>query len=171
MNSKLKKLPSWIQAIKLSIILFKTKQNLQKLDLHVHLMILKWSFVLESYTLWTLTLQILIQNVALKKSFKISRHCKWSLCLNKASLSTFYCSLRKSAAQLISQITNVCLMHIPMLFLWAYVYTEIWRYYRKLRVDKVRYITETAFFLIVSIPCQQRGIVWAGPNPSRESDH
>lgn len=35
-NSKLKKLSSWIQAITLSIILFKTKQNMQKLDLHFH---------------------------------------------------------------------------------------------------------------------------------------
>ena len=35
--------------------------------------------------------------------------------LNKASLSTFYCSLRKSATQLISQITNVCLLFINCL--------------------------------------------------------
>ena len=29
----------------------------------------------------------------------------------------------------------------------------------KLRIDKVRYITETAFFLIVSMTCQHREIV------------
>ena len=67
-NSRLKKLLIWFQAIKYSIkflvscllYLFKTKQNRPKNWVTFHLMILKWACSWELYFVnWTLILQIL----------------------------------------------------------------------------------------------------------------
>ena len=104
-NNELKKLSSWFQANKLSInikksnfILFKTKQNKQKLDLHFSIHgieidcvneVLFLGVILDEHLSW----KSQIQNVARKVSKSVGIIYKSSFCLNKASLCTLYYSL------------------------------------------------------------------------------
>ena len=104
-NSELKKLSSWFQANKLSInikksnfILFKTKQNRRKLDLHFSINeneidrvheVLFLGVILDEHLSW----KPQIQNVARKISKSIGIICKSSFYLNKNSLCTLYYSL------------------------------------------------------------------------------
>ena len=94
-TTELKKLSSWFQASKLSInikksnfILFKTKQNRRKLDLHF-LINLFLGVILDEHLSW----KPQIQNVARKISKSIGIICKSSFFLNKNSLCTLYYSL------------------------------------------------------------------------------
>ena len=106
-NTELNKLSScaWFQANKLSIsikksnfILFKTKQNRRKLDLHFSINeneidrvheVLFLGVILDEHFSW----KPQIQNVARKISKSIGIICKSSFYLNKNSLCTLYYSL------------------------------------------------------------------------------
>ena len=104
-NNELKKLSSWFQDNKLSInikksnfILFKTKQNKQKLDLHFSINgieidrvneVLFLGVILDEHLSW----KSQIQNVARKVSKSVGIIYKSSFCLNKTSLCTLYYSL------------------------------------------------------------------------------
>ena len=104
-NKELQKLSSWFQANKLSInikksnfILFKTKQNKQKLDLHFSINgieigrvneVLFLGVILDEHLSW----KSQIQNVAREVSKSVGIIYKSSFCLNKTSLCTLYYSL------------------------------------------------------------------------------
>ena len=103
-NNELKKRSSWFQANKLSInikkfILFKTKQNRLKIDLHFSINDIKLDRVNEALFSGVLFDKHLswksqIQNVARKVSTEsVGIIYKSSFCLNKTSLCTLYCSL------------------------------------------------------------------------------
>ena len=104
-NNELKKLSSWFQAKKLSInlkklnfILFITKQNKQKLDLHFSINDIEIDLVNEVLFLGVILDEHLswksqIQNVARKVSKSVGIIYKSSFCLNKTSLCTLYYSL------------------------------------------------------------------------------
>ena len=101
-NNELKKLSSWFQANKLSInlkklnfILFITKQNKQKLDLHFSINDIEIDLVNEVLFLGVILDEHLswksqIQNVARKVSKSVGIIYKSSFCLNKTSLCTLY---------------------------------------------------------------------------------
>ena len=104
-RTELKKLSNWTRANKLSInikksnfILFKTKQNRQKLDLNLYINdtkidrvneVLFLGVILDEHLSW----KSHIQNVARKLSKSISIIYKSSFCLNKTSLRILYYSL------------------------------------------------------------------------------
>ena len=75
-NSKLKKLPSWI-----SIIFIQSKTKHAKTWLTFALNDIEMKFCSWELYFVNTYLAILNTEVALTKSFKISRHYKWSLCL------------------------------------------------------------------------------------------
>ena len=104
-NNELQKLSSWFQANKLSInikksnfILFKAKQNRQKLDLHFLINDIEIDRVNEVLFLGVIVDERLswksqIQNVARNVSNSVGVIYKSSFCLNKTSLCTLYYSL------------------------------------------------------------------------------
>ena len=99
-NTELKKLPSWFQANKLSInikksnfILFKTKQNRRKLDLHFSINENEIDQVQEVLFLGVILDEHLSWNLARKISKSIGIICKSSFYLNNNSLCTLYYSL------------------------------------------------------------------------------
>ena len=106
-NNELQKLSSWFQANKHSIkikkiqifILFKTKQNREKLDLYFSVNdieidrrvneVLFLGVILDEHV----SSKSQIQNVARKVSKSVGIIYKSSFCLNKTSLCTLYYSL------------------------------------------------------------------------------
>ena len=190
MNNELKKLSSWFQANKLSInikkshfILFNTKQNRQKLDLHFSINDRYWNsdcvnevlflgVILDEHLFW----KSQIQNVARKVSKSVGIIYKSSFCLNKTSLCTLYYSLvypylhycasvwgSTYQSPNLKRFINLQERAIRIVSRSSFeahantIFVSLWipkfEDIIKFQIGKVMYVYKTAFFLTMSMRC------------------